>query len=162
MTTVNIPYGATSNAAAPQLVSDADHLALERLVIEAAWRVDDGRSDTLDELFTEDGVLVLGSIVLSGRGAIRAWGRQLEDARTYKCIRHVAGNMRFIVVDEGEAEGVTILTVFMDDEAHSAVPWVVGEDHDRFVRTEQGWRFKSRRWTQLFARPASGAHQPTR
>ena len=68
--------------------------------------------------------------------------------------------MRFVVVEEGEAEGVTILTVFMDDENHSAVPWVVGEDHDRFVRTAQGWRFKSRRWTQLFARPASGAHQP--
>jgi len=68
--------------------------------------------------------------------------------------------MRFVVVEEGEAEGVTILTVFMDDEKHSAVPWVVGEDHDRFVRTAQGWRFKSRRWTQLFARPAAGAHQP--
>ena len=144
----------------PQLVSDADHVALERLVIEAAWRVDQGRSGTLHELFTEDGVLVLGNSVLSGHEAIRTWGRQLEEARTYKCIRHVAGNMRFVVVEEGEAEGVTILTVFMDDENHNAVPWVVGEDHDRFVRTAQGWRFKSRRWTQLFARPAAGAHQP--
>jgi NAD(P)-dependent dehydrogenase (short-subunit alcohol dehydrogenase family) len=144
----------------PRLVDDADHLALERLIIEAAWRVDDGRSDTLHDLFTEDGALTLGSTVLTGRQAIRAWGRQLEDARTYRCIRHVAGNMRFVRLNEGEAEGVTVLTVFMDDETHSAVPWVVGEDHDRFVRTEQGWRFKSRRWTQLFARPAPGAHQP--
>ena len=135
-----------------QLVSDADHLALERLVTEAAWRVDEGRSDTLHELFTDDGVLVLGDSALRGREAIHAWGRQLEDARTYKCIRHVAGNMRFAVVDEREAEGVTVLTVFMDDDTHSAIPWLVGEDHDRFVRTEQGWRFKSRRWTQLFAR----------
>ena len=69
--------------------------------------------------------------------------------------------MRFVRVGEGEAEGVTILTVFMDDETHSAVPWVVGEDKDRFVRTEQGWRFKSRRWAQLFGRPAPGAHQHT-
>jgi hypothetical protein len=29
---------------------------------------------------------------------------------------------------------------------------VVGEDHDRFVRTEHGWRFKSRQWKPLFAR----------
>ena len=28
----------------------------------------------------------------------------------------------------------------------------VGEDHDRFVRTEEGWRFVSRRWIELFAR----------
>jgi len=139
----------------PQLVSDADHVELERLVTEAAWRVDDGRSDTLSELFTEDGVLVLGTSELKGRDAIRTWGEQLEAARTYKCIRHVAGNMRFRVVGDNEAEGVTILTVFMDDETSSSFPWVVGEDHDRFVRTDQGWRFKSRRWKQLFARPVA-------
>jgi hypothetical protein len=136
-----------------QLVTDADHGELERLVTEAAWRVDEGRSETLSELFTEDGVLVLGTNELKGRGAIRTWGQQLDAARTYKCIRHVAGNMRLTVVGDHEAEGVTILTVFMDDETNSSIPWVVGEDHDRFVRTEQGWRFKSRRWKQLFARP---------
>jgi hypothetical protein len=27
-----------------------------------------------------------------------------------------------------------------------------GEDHDRFVRTEHGWRLVSRRWVELFAR----------
>ena len=135
------------------LVSDADHLQLERLVTEAAWRVDEGRSDTLYELFAEDGLLVIGASELKGHEAIREWGRQLEEARTYGCIRHVAGNMRFSYVGDREAEGVTILTVFMDDEASSSVPWVVGEDHDWFVRTGRGWRFKSRRWRQLFARP---------
>jgi hypothetical protein len=34
----------------------------------------------------------------------------------------------------------------------SALPWRVGEDHDRFVRTEHGWRLVSRRWVDLFAR----------
>jgi SnoaL-like domain len=141
------------NSKRNQLVSDADHVALERLVTEAAWRVDDGTSDTLNELFTADGVLVLGNNELIGREAIKAWGHELEEEKTYKCIRHVASNMRFVAVGENEAEGVTILTVFMDDETHSAVPWVVGEDHDHFVRTDEGWRFKSRRWVQLFARP---------
>jgi hypothetical protein len=73
------------------------------------------------------------------------------------CIRHVAGNMRFVAVDDNTAEGVTVLTVFMDDETGSPVPWGVGEDHDRFVRTHEGWRFASRRWEQLFARPMSDA-----
>jgi len=41
-------------------VSDADHVRLERLVTEAAWRVDEGRSDALYELFVEDGMLLLG------------------------------------------------------------------------------------------------------
>ena len=135
------------------LVSDADHVELERLVTEAAWRVDEGNADTLYELFTEDGVLVLGTSEIKGRDAIRTWGQKLAEDQTYKCIRHVAANMRFTVVNENEADGVTVLTVFMDDEASSSVPWVVGEDHDRFVRTEQGWRLKSRTWKQLFARP---------
>ena len=138
-----------------QLVSGADHLELERLVTEAAWRVDDGKSDTLADLFIEDGELAFGNNVLKGRDAIRKWGRELEEKQTYKCIRHVASNMRFAVAGDNEVEGVTILTVFMDDDTHSAVPWVVGEDHDRFVRTAEGWRFKSRRWAQLFARRAA-------
>ena len=76
-------------------VSDADHVQLERLMTVAAWRVDEGHSDTLYELFVEDGTLLLGNSELKGHDAIRNWGRQLEDAQTYKCIRHVAGNMRF-------------------------------------------------------------------
>jgi len=43
----------------------------------------------------------------------------------------------------------------MDDETGSSFPWVVGEDHDRFIRTNDGWRFASRRWEQLFARPGA-------
>ena len=50
-------------------VSDADHLQLERLVTEAAWRVDEGRSDTLYELFVEDGTLLLGNSELKGSPA---------------------------------------------------------------------------------------------
>lgn len=142
-----------TNNRGQQLVTDADHVELERLVTEAAWRVDEGKSDTLHELFIDDGVLLLGTNELRGREAIQSWGRQLEQANTYKCIRHVASNMRFSLVGDNEVEGLTILMVFMDDETSSSVPWVVGEDHDRFVRTPQGWRFKSRLWKQLFARP---------
>ncbi len=134
------------------LVSNADHLALERLVTEAAWRVDEGMSDRLAELFVGDGEFVLGETVHRGRAAIREWGRRLDEARTYKRIRHVAGNMRFVAAGEDSAEGVTVLTGFMDDETGSSTLRVIGEDHDRFVRTDDGWRFASRRWEQLLAR----------
>jgi hypothetical protein len=40
-----------------QLVSDADHLALTRLVVEIAWRIDHGRANTVWELFVPEGVL---------------------------------------------------------------------------------------------------------
>jgi hypothetical protein len=62
--------------------------------------------------------------------------------------------MRFVAGGANAAEGTTVLTVFMaaGNEAATTVPFSVGEDHDRFVRTERGWRLASRRWVELFAR----------
>jgi hypothetical protein len=57
--------GSLTTSGAP--VSDADYVQLCRLVIEHAWRTDNGRSDTLHELWAEDGELDLGSTTLRGR-----------------------------------------------------------------------------------------------
>ncbi|HEV2986160.1 MAG TPA: nuclear transport factor 2 family protein [Vicinamibacterales bacterium] len=144
-----------ADAPVEQPVSGADHVELARLVTEAAWRVDLGKADTLHELFVDDGELVMGQTVLRGRNAIEAWGHGLVDAQTYRCIRHVCGNMRFVHDGPDAARGITVLTVFMvaGNAPASTLPWTVGEDHDWFVRTDQGWRIRSRRWEQLFARP---------
>ena len=142
------------DVSAQRLVSDADHIQLSRLVVEAAWRVDLGRSDTLHELFVADGELDLGESTLRGPDAIRDWGLDVVRANTYPGIRHVASNMRFVATGPDSAEGTTMLTVFMDDSGDwaTSVPWVVGEDHDRFLRTAQGWRFAHRSWVPLFTR----------
>ena len=57
-----------------QLVSDADYVALSRLVVEISWRIDHGRADTVWELFVPDGVLNAGT-PLAGHDALREWGR---------------------------------------------------------------------------------------
>ncbi|GIH15155.1 nuclear transport factor 2 family protein [Rugosimonospora africana] len=149
---------AESQASLPGLVSDADHLSLSRLVVESTWRVDSGRAGTLHELFVDDGELRVEQ-TYRGREAIRAWGQALERANPYPGIRHLASNLRFVasaVDGEGRdtAEGVTVLTVYVNDAdgRPTSTPWVVGEDHDRFVRTEAGWRFTHRSWIQLFTR----------
>jgi hypothetical protein len=61
---------------------------------------------------------------------------------------------RFVYDGDNAAIGTTVLTVFMvpGEQAPTAAPFNVSEDHDRFVRSEQGWRFASRRWVKLFAR----------
>ncbi|MGW4464019.1 nuclear transport factor 2 family protein [Micromonospora sp. NPDC004704] len=145
----------------PGLVSDADHVSLSRLVGESGWRVDAGRASTLHELFTENGVLDIGQPA-QGRDAIRAWGEELERNNPFPGIRHLASNMRFVAtgVDadgRDTAEGVTVLTVYLNDADGRSIstPWNIGEDHDRFVRTEAGWRFTHRTWVQLFSRDAA-------
>ena len=76
------------------------------------------------------------------------------EAPPWHRIRHVCGNMRFVADGPNPAEGTRLLTVFMVEKpgAATTLPWRVGEDHDRFVRTEQGWRLVSRRWADLFER----------
>ena len=133
-----------------QLVSDADHLALSRLVEEISWRIDHGRADSVWELFVPDGVLATSGAPLVGHDAIRAWGktRAASAART----RHIVSGMRFTDAGDGRAAGSTLLTVFIHegDGRGPAIPSVVGQDTDEFVRTEAGWRFVSRTFEVLF------------
>jgi hypothetical protein len=127
-----------------QLVSDADHVPLSRLVVEIAWRIDHGQADRVWELFVADGVLETGGTRLVGHDAIRDWGRArvASTAQT----RHICSGMRFTDRGSGRATGSTLLTVFIHDGdgRGPTVPTVVGEDTDEFVRTDAGWRFASR------------------
>jgi hypothetical protein len=141
-------------ATSERLVSDADHVKLSRLFLEHAYRTDHGRADTLCDPYTDDGELVLQGATLHGHDVIRLWGQQIVAAPPWRCIRHCRTNMRFVATGENEAEGISMLTVYMvagSDKA-TTVPRSVGEDHDRFVRTERGWRFARREWVELFAR----------
>lgn len=108
----------------------------------------------MHELWVEDGELELQGTTLRGREAIAEWGRQLVKNPPWRLIRHVCGNMRFVADGPNAAHGITIPTVYMaaGTEAATTVPFNVGEDHDRFIRTDGGWRFASRRWVALFAR----------
>jgi hypothetical protein len=141
-------------ASAHEFVTDADFVQLSRLVIEHSYRADNGLADTLHELYIDDGELDLGAgSTIRGRRALREWGRELVEHAPWRATRHVASNMRFLSDGPDVAHGVPVLTVFMDpDGSQPSVPRNVGQDHDRFVRTAQGWRLVSRRWVNLFTR----------
>jgi hypothetical protein len=136
-----------------RFVSESDYVELSRLVIEHAWTVDNGRADTVHELYVDDGVLDVGTPV-RGRQAIREWGRRLVAAPPWRIIRHACSNMRFLSDGPDAAHGTSVLTVFMVVGAGSAttLPFNVGEDHDQFTRTKQGWKLVSRRWVELYTR----------
>jgi hypothetical protein len=134
------------------LVSEDDHIALTRLVTELVWRIDHGRADEVDELFTNDGEMTLGPTSLHGRSELKEWGRARNDSpsRTH----HVCTNMRFVRTGDDQAAGTTILTVYLANAAstNQTTPAAVGEYQDRFVRTPEGWQFASRRSDPTFTR----------
>jgi len=137
-----------------QLVSESDYIELCRLVTEQVVRNDSGHADTIYELYSEDGELDIGTGTLRGHNAIREWGRKLVEAPPWRIIRHAASNMHFVYDGPDAAEGTTLLTVFMVAGSNDAttLPWNIGEDHDRYVRTADGWKIKSRKWINLFSR----------
>ena len=140
-------------------VSDADHVQLSRLVDEISWRIDHQRAETVRELFLQEGTLALGpDQMLTGRDAITQWGRTI-DANGWQ-IRHVTTNARFLAKGQDSACGITLVTAYMRQpgDPASTTPWVIGEDHDQFVRTPEGWRVQTRRWQELFVR--SDPHTP--
>jgi hypothetical protein len=137
-----------------QHLSDDDLRALERLVIEYAWRVDHGHADTAYELFAAEGVLVLGPQQMNGRDEIAAWGanRSSIDRTT----RHICTNIRFVPDGQGGATGTTVLTVYLSDGTGDGVssnvsPHSVADYEDTFVRVEGEWRFASRLTNVLFS-----------
>jgi hypothetical protein len=131
------------------------HFELSELITEIGWRVDHGKADTVHELFTSDGEMILGSTHLKGSEEIRAWGAHRLEAppRT----RHVCTNLRFVATGGDTAEGTVYLTVYQDLENGTAitVPLAVGEYHDQYLRTSDGWRVLSRSTEMSFVRAAS-------
>jgi hypothetical protein len=131
-------------------INNDDYTKLSRLVTEISWRIDHGQAETVWELFTPDGSMNTSGTPIVGHDALREWGKTRDKSDTKS--RHLCTGMRFTAVEADKATGSTILTVFMGKKGliGSSIPAVVGEDHDEFVRTPDGWRFVSRTFETHF------------
>lgn len=138
----------------------ADERACERLVTKYTHLVDFGEAERIAELFTEDGVWRTDEFAMEGGAAIRAgFGRRQGVTRRQS--RHVCTNV-IIEVDGDRASGLCYLVNYRHDSesgvaekpAPADVPKFVGEYHDTFVRTIEGWRFQDRYCDMTFVRPS--------
>lgn len=131
--------------------------ACERLVVEYCHLIDHGEGARVADLFAEDGVWSSFEQTMDGRAAV-AEGFAKRQANKGRISRHVCCNLLVDVIDADRAQGVVYLTLYRDDGdperkvSPSAVPSVVGEYRDEFVRTAAGWRFKRRNVAASFVR----------
>jgi hypothetical protein len=122
-------------------LSDADELALTRLIIELMWRIDHQKGDSVHELYTEDAECSEGpplNMKWKGRDAIIEWG-----GRRPLWIKHVMTNFRWVAAGPDHAEGSNTITAYLDldtDTLGTTIPRMVGENTWRCVRTPEGWR----------------------
>ena len=136
-------------------------IALHELVTEFAYLVDFGPADTIADLFVEDGSYGWGDRRSVGRDAIRNTYRA-RAARGLRTTRHLSTNLRLTMAGDHEAHGQSIWLIFAEDgpPPHPAVPLLVADVHDVYVRQDSRWLFRSRQLDDVFVAPDRTAVLP--
>jgi ketosteroid isomerase-like protein len=120
----------------------------ERLAVEFAHAVDHRDIDAVPAVFTDNAVFERKGERLVGRAAIMAAQRTRP---TGVVTRHLCTTIKVDVVDADHARGVVYFLLFRHDGDEPPVgpvpmptPATLGEYHDDYVRTAQGWRIARR------------------
>ncbi|HET9103969.1 MAG TPA: nuclear transport factor 2 family protein [Solirubrobacteraceae bacterium] len=130
-----------------------------RLIAEYCRRVDSGHAAGIADLFCEDGTWEGVELRLTGRDEIRDWFVRRQ-ALARRVSRHVCTNILIDLISPDEARSVCYMINYRHDRREgdealpvpAEVPKFVGELHDTFRRTPEGWRFASRRVEVVFVR----------
>ena len=121
------------------------------LVMGYAIHRDQFNVDAYGALFTEDAVLSVLGVEYRGRQAIR---KRLEEARGKELTRHLMSGVWITVLDEGRAAGISYASIYASapDELplEPRTPPAVGEYHDEFQLTEDGWKISRRVFVPVF------------
>ena len=105
-------------------------------------------------LFSTDVHWEVMGLDLHGRKAVREAFSGLTDST----IRHVLTNAIVDVVDEDNANSISYVTIYVEKGFPDDVPIPfkgpnrLGENHDKLVRTEDGWLIAHRGGRRAFAR----------
>jgi hypothetical protein len=131
----------------------------QRLVTLYCHYVDHGHAERIADLFTDDGVWRSAEVTMAGREQLRR-GFEQRQANRRRASCHVCTSLLVEVTDADHAEGCAYLTLYRHDGEEGRTfspldggPVVVGEYRDRFVRTQDGWRFAVREIEVSFRRP---------
>jgi ketosteroid isomerase-like protein len=135
--------------------------ACTNLVMDYAYYRDHGDAEAYAALFTENGTLLLTNQPIQGHQAIaKAMLARVEEGTT----RHVMTNVRITVVDDGHATGISYVSVYLTRGTLEngkplplTGPSLIGEYHDKFEKTGDGWRIAERRLQRVLAAPPPGA-----
>ncbi len=135
-----------------QTLADNVWTACTALVIDYAHHRDNFNANAFADLFTEDGVLIIGESRWVGRDAIRARIEALDNRTT---IRHYMSSIRINPIDVDHATGVSYAVIYSAPSGSTEItgPALIGDYIDRYVRTEDGWKIAHRELKTTFSQP---------
>jgi uncharacterized protein (TIGR02246 family) len=131
--------------------------ACRDLIAAVTQRGDRREIEAAAALFAEDGVWIRGGRPWQGRAAVsESYGRLPATQVT----RHISSNCVVTVEDADHASAITYYVAYHHDPGIASPafpvpldpPFSLGEWHDRFVRTAEGWRIAQRETRRLFER----------
>ncbi len=129
-----------------------------RLIMDYAVYRDAGDAEAYANLFTENGSLSLLGQTFSSRAAI------LERMRTAppQTSMHLMSTVRIFPESATRARGVSYAEVYVEGAGEAPAKTggflAIGRYHDRFEKTEAGWKIAERRFERVLVRdlPAEG------
>lgn len=134
-------------------VSAEDRTALIALCVEYSWRVDNHRTETVAELFVDDGVWEAGTNVMIGKAELVAGWKARATIGEKLTRRHQLCNFRFLRTADGVMHGWHGLIYFQTERgtAGSSTPTMIGDYEDTYGKATDGtWLFKTRKMTPVF------------
>lgn len=139
-------------AAVPAAQAEEEvYRACENLIVGYAYHRDNFNADDFANLFTADASLTVVGQTWTGQDEIRA---RIEGLKTGSTIRHEMSTIRIVPIDADHATGVSYATIYSAPEGETSVSGfaLMGEYHDDFVRTAEGWRIAKRVLVQKYSR----------
>jgi hypothetical protein len=140
------------------LVDWAIQKACERLIVQYTHFIDSGQAGRVAELFTTNGIWEAYRNRIVGQADLReAFHLRQKNAR--RVSRHICSNISIDIVGPEEAVGRTYFILFREERSSRkelvpfSGPKMIGDYIDRFVLTEDGWKFAHRKVTVIFQIP---------
>ena len=136
------------------LAGDHDAAVREctQLVTDYAYFRDRPDADRVAALFTDDAKFSLMGTHFNGREAIR---KRVAAGQGGPVFRHMMSTIKIQVAATGDqATGVSYVTVYQGSAEAlpqgMLAPMAIGEYHDQFVKTDQGWKIATRTFQPVF------------
>lgn len=131
------------SASTTSFAAEDVYRACSNLVTDYAYHRDQFNAAEFSNLFTENASLTVVNQTWEGRSNIE---QRIEGLKTGSTIRHEMSTIRIVPVDEDHATGVSYATIYSAPAGETTVTGFVlmGEYHDEFVRTAEGWKIDKR------------------
>jgi len=128
---------------APSMLSPQDYLEIQQLYGYYTRDVDPGSERDASWLYAPDGTFEIRGQKHTGQKALQEFYARVRKNQAFG-VRHLNSNFLLVPTAEGARGTAYMVQVERKDASKPIQTTMFGVYHDTFVKTPEGWRFKSR------------------